>query len=292
MYRFVKLWKETNDGETHSILYKVRSETPERYLFATNGAKHNVYLVTDIALLSADYYIYIYILLSTGSRRRYSYQFEKSIEELSVRRLSDQRTILPFSWEEAQYLLSVLNHLNIQHGCAEISKEEFQFMFWVFGGNARLLMPERKRKTSSIIQNFVHTEMEEFFSGITANGNLSLNTAFPERWDSCCKVISSCCIDGSELCALFERCVIQEILKSFKNGKSYIYHKLKKNKCAKNETWKLQGNFARKVIISKIEEIRNMQPGEFGVPSINNFAFVDLLYKGYKGELIMFNVRS
>jgi hypothetical protein len=363
MYRLAKFWKDSNDGKVHSILYKPRSSetNPIRYLLETDGTEHRVYLVPCIVHIQPDYYFTntysdmnfiptktILHVTSPGSRGGGTREFEKSLGVLIRRNLGDQVTMLPFSWDEAQFLLFIINQLNIKKNKSEITYEEFQFMFWIFGGSARLLSSEPQRDTPTNIQEFVETEMNDFFDGITTNDNVGMKEAFAATWESCCKLISSilssagrgqisaefvtlsmfkhvyygelfdwaspfmkylagAIVDdhndnvlnelkslfnnsNSAMDALFERCAIKEILTNFKNGQRYICDKLRKSKYEKKTNWVFEGTFTRKVIINKIEDIQNMQSGEFGVPNIPNFALVDLVYKGEDNELILFNM--
>jgi len=364
MYRFASEWK---DGTTHSIMYKTRNEhSPRRYLFETNGTQHRVFLVNDSnAFIEPDYYftdtysdtdytpIKTKVHVTSPSESKAYDQFAKSVDLLQTHDKGDVKIMLPFTWEEAKCILHILNQRKIQKLKPQISEEEFQFKYWVFGGSARLLSIFTKEEVSEEIKEFVETEMSDFFDGVTTEantrgGSLSLKEAFPTTWESTCRLIASrltfrdrgtlsaevvkqsmfehmlqgdeydwassfmkylagAIVDGhnkaflselrtlfnnsnAALGAAFERSAIKEILANLRDGQAYSCVNLKKGKAAKVKSWELKGKLTRKVIINKIEDIGNMRKGEVGVPSIVNFALVDLVYKKANDELILFNM--
>lgn len=203
LYRFAKHWK---DGKTHSILYKTRDESnPKRFLFETDGTQHRVYLVKENAEIRPDYYftdtysdvnyhpIKTIVHVTSPSEKKAYDQFAKSVGVLAMRNRGTFKCMLPFTWEEAKFLLVILNLLNIKDRLPEISEEEFQFMFWVFGGSARLLSTLCNLDVNKEISDFVDREMTDFFDGVTTNVNRrhpGLKAAFPLTWKNACNLIT------------------------------------------------------------------------------------------------------
>ncbi len=202
MYRFAMDWK---DGKTHSILYKTRDKrNPQHFLFETNGTQHRAYLVNKYAVtIQPDYYFTdtysdvnykpIKTIVHVTDIMVYD-QFLKSIEVSARYNEGTVKLMSPFTWEEAKFLLVILNLLNIKYGLPEISEEEFQFMFWIFGGSARLLSALCNFGVNEEIRDFVDREMTDFFDGVTTNVNRrhpGLKAAFPLTWKNACNLITN-----------------------------------------------------------------------------------------------------
>ncbi len=206
MYRFAREWKD--DGAVHSIMYKTRSQSnPKRYLFETNGTQHRVFLMKEYnADVKAEYYftdtysdvdytpIKTIVHVTSPSEINAYDQFAKSVETLAGRGRGTYKCMLPFTWEEAQFILNILNTLKIKDDLPQISEGEFEFMFWVFGGSARLLSSWSTADVNKEIEDFVDREMSDFFDGVTINGTTRsqkcLKVAFPAMWENVCKLIA------------------------------------------------------------------------------------------------------
>ena len=72
------------------------------------------------------------------------------------------KEMVPFSREEAKALFKIINIRRRKANLFELSQEEFQFMFWIYGGSARLLSSWCTISPNKEINDFVDREMSDF----------------------------------------------------------------------------------------------------------------------------------